>query len=29
LKRVEVTVALNEKEYEYSVRTYLFVGESN
>jgi len=29
LKRVELTVSLNEKEYEYSVRTYLFVGESN
>ena len=27
LKRIDVTVALNEKEYEYSVRTYLFVRE--
>jgi len=27
LKRIDVTVALNGNEYEYSVRTYLFVGE--
>jgi general secretion pathway protein I len=29
LKRIDLTVALNENEYEYSVRTYLFVEESN
>jgi general secretion pathway protein I len=27
LKRIDLTVFLNENEYEYSVRTYLFVGE--
>ena len=27
LKRVDLTVSLNGNEYEYSVRTYLFVGE--
>jgi general secretion pathway protein I len=29
LKRIDLTVTLNENEYEYSVRTYLFVGDSN
>ncbi|UCD80616.1 MAG: prepilin-type N-terminal cleavage/methylation domain-containing protein [Desulfobacterales bacterium] len=27
LKRIDLTVALNENEYEYSVRAYLFVRE--
>ena len=27
LKRIDLTVSLNGNEYEYSVRTYLFVGE--
>jgi general secretion pathway protein I len=29
LKKIDLTVSLNENEYEYSVRTYLFVGDSN
>lgn len=29
LKRIDLTVVLNENEYEYSIRTYLFVGEQN
>ena len=27
LKRIDLTVSLNENEYEYSVRTYFFVEE--